>query len=313
MAAEELPHEWSTEALFAKAQRNAEKMLAQSKEEWTFGFWSALTLEMLLRATLSNISPTLIADNKSWYDLYYSLGFEPITKKYTPKSISISEVIKRLESISDEFTGEEKNYCISHMELRNSEVHSGDLPFDKLNHSEWLGKFYSVCKILLAIKGLVLDDLFGTDEATTAETLIDAYHDKSAKAVIGTIEAHKEVWEGKGDEDKETLAKQAETWASRNEGHRLNCPSCNSKALVFGNSIGTISKTIDEDTITEKQNYLPSHFECVACGLKINGYSKLNACGLGDTFTATNIYDAFEYYESENYDKYHDWEPDYNE
>jgi hypothetical protein len=41
----------------------------------------------------------------------------------------------------------------------------------------------------------------------------------------------------------------------------------------------------------------PEAFHCVACGLKISGYSKLLAAGLGNTFVATTSYDALEYFE----------------
>ena len=41
----------------------------------------------------------------------------------------------------------------------------------------------------------------------------------------------------------------------------------------------------------------PEAFACVACGLKIAGYSKLLAAGLGDTFISTAQYDALEYFE----------------
>jgi hypothetical protein len=41
---------------------------------------------------------------------------------------------------------------------------------------------------------------------------------------------------------------------------------------------------------------LPSAFECVACGLKIAGLSKLSACGLGDAFTATTTLTPAEYF-----------------
>lgn len=313
MTTKELPHEWSKETLFAKAQRYADKMLEQSKDDWVFGFWSALTLEMLARTALSNVSPILVAENRSWHNLYHALGYESTKQKYIPKSVSISEIINRLEIIFERFTSEDKDFCISHIGRRNSELHSGDLPFDKLNHSEWLGKFYSVCKKLLAFVDLKLVDLFGQNEAEIAEKLINAFQDKSANAVYSTIKEHKENWKTKDNKEKEILSRQAITWASRNEGHRVSCPSCDSKALIFGEPIGTIDKSIDEDTITERQDYLPSYFECVACGLKINGYSKLNACRLGDTFTATNTYDAFEYYEPEDYDEYHGWEPDFNE
>ncbi len=43
----------------------------------------------------------------------------------------------------------------------------------------------------------------------------------------------------------------------------------------------------------------PASFECVACGLKISGYSKLVACSLGDAFTSTVHYDATEYFDTD--------------
>ena len=41
---------------------------------------------------------------------------------------------------------------------------------------------------------------------------------------------------------------------------------------------------------------LPSAFECIACGLKISGLSKLSACGLGDAFTSTTRMTPAEYF-----------------
>jgi hypothetical protein len=41
---------------------------------------------------------------------------------------------------------------------------------------------------------------------------------------------------------------------------------------------------------------LPSSFECIACGLKILGLSKLSACGLGDAFSARSTYSAAEFF-----------------
>lgn len=46
----------------------------------------------------------------------------------------------------------------------------------------------------------------------------------------------------------------------------------------------------------QKQMMLPSEFECVACGLKISGLSKLSACGLGDAFTSTSIMTPAEFF-----------------
>jgi hypothetical protein len=60
---------------------------------------------------------------------------------------------------------------------------------------------------------------------------------------------------------------------------------------------GVVSTEIDDDgDIIQRQTMLPSSFECIACGLKIAGLSKLSACGLGDTFTATTRSSAAEFF-----------------
>jgi hypothetical protein len=73
-------------------------------------------------------------------------------------------------------------------------------------------------------------------------------------------------------------------------------------------------KEIRDDTIVETQYYLPSNFECVACGLKITGLPQLSAAGLGDQYKATFEYDAGDYYTPEERDdRYEGYEPDFNE
>lgn len=53
-----------TDSLLAKAQRYATKMHEQSREHWEFGFWSALCLEMIVRAAVARSSRALLADAK---------------------------------------------------------------------------------------------------------------------------------------------------------------------------------------------------------------------------------------------------------
>ena len=66
-----------------------------------------------------------------------------------------------------------------------------------------------------------------------------------------------------------------------------------------------------KDMIKEKQEYLPSKFECIACGLKIAGLSHLSAAGLGDIYVQTSFYTPSEFYELEDPADY--WEDDNNE
>jgi hypothetical protein len=298
MSAKKHPHAWSAESLLGKAQRYAAIMLEKERTDWQFGFWSALTLEMLARAAVAKVSPTLLAQSNNWNNIYYALGQTPTESTYVPKSIDIAEVFNRLKSIfPNNFTQEIHNFCILHINLRNTEMHSGDLPFDGFGTSNWLAKYYLTCRILLHSLDEKLDILLGTDEAKVAETLIQALEDKAAKAVGTTIKEHKTAWHSKTDKERKSLVKQAQALTSRHVGHRVKCPSCGNTALLQGSPLGAPTQRLEDDIITERQSILPSHFECLVCGLKITGYSKLAACGLGDAFTATSQYEAAEYFD----------------
>jgi hypothetical protein len=195
--------------------------------------------------------------------------------------------------------------------MRNAELHSGNAPYEGLSQSSWLPNFYQACSVLLKTMGKELADLIGDDAAELASKLINAALDDAAKAVSGKIKSHKTVWDEKEKADKEMLAKQAEVWATKHVGHRVDCPACGSLAILQGEPIYAPTSTLEDDTIIEKQQYLPNKFECIACGLKISGLSHLSQAGLGDVFINKNEYDAAEYYAPE--EDWSEYEDDNNE
>lgn len=134
-------HEWSKESLFAKAQLYAEAMSDHRDSDWQFGLWSAFVLEMLIRAAVSNVSPVLLADSRDWNNLLFALEKPSKKVKFVAKSASISDLIQRIEDLSDGFAREHSNFCASHVTRRNSEVHSGSMPFENLGSSSWLPMF----------------------------------------------------------------------------------------------------------------------------------------------------------------------------
>jgi len=304
-------HGWSKDALLTKVQRYAEQMYSYPQDDWRFAFWSTLVLELLARAALAHVNPVLLADSKDWNNLYHALGFQPKESKFVPRSIDISTVLIRLGKINPSFTNELVQFGKLHMSRRNEELHSGDNPFDVFRNSSWLPTYYQTCKVLLQSMDHDLEIIICSDNANDAETMISAAQDQTAKSVKKLVAAHETIWENKNPKEKQELSSQATTWATRYEGHRVKCPSCKSDALISGEPIAAPLKDIKNDQITETQQYRPSKFECVACGLKISGLSHLIACGLGDTYKATFTYDAAEYYQLS--DEYADFEPDYNE
>lgn len=289
-------HEWSKDALFAKAQLYSEAMDESDDTEWKFGLWSAFTLEMLVRSAVANRSPALVADTQDWNNVLYGLGIQPKKAKFVPKSAAITELVSRVEELVPEFSREHANFCASHFARRNSEVHSGSLPFENADSATWLPMFYAVCDVILSSIGESLESLFGREAADRAREDIAALRDDAAKSVKGTINAHQIIWAQKTDEERETAVAQAETASLRHYGHRVSCPACGSRALVQGKASGEAKRTVDEDGIYERQVMKPEGFYCLACGLKIAGYSKLLAAGLGSTYISTSHYDAVEFF-----------------
>jgi len=303
-------HSWSKDALLAKAQRFAEEMLKNQEDDWQFALWSTLVLELLGRAALAEVSPALLADEKDWNNLYFSLGFEPTAKKFTPKSIDVTNVFRRLRDILPRFTPELEGFATQHMMHRNEELHAGSTPFDSLK-TTWLPLYYQTCTVLMESLGEKLDLLLGKERASAATNMITAFYDESAKEVLKLVAACKTTWEAKSDPERVELFQQASVWAKRLDGHRVSCPSCNSNALVTGSAIAAPLTRLDDGLIVETQQYLPSKFECVACKLKISGLSKLTACGLGNPYKATSTYDPVDYYAPN--DDYAGFEDDNNE
>ena len=311
MIPQDEPHEWSAEALLNKAQSYAEEMRSFSHDDWKFALWSTLSLELLARAALSHISPMLVADAKgNWRNLLHAMDIQPTIARFSPKSVPISEVFDRLKELIPSFTSELEGDCQRHMSKRNEEIHSGSTPFVGIKGTSWLPSYYRACAVLLESMNDSLERFLGETEADVARAIIAASIDESAKSVRQEIDAHKVVWDN-SIEDKELKTLQSSTWATRETGHRVSCPSCGCVAILSGDPIAPPLRSVSEDEITETFEYLPSRFECVACGLRISGLSRLSAAGLGDTYNATFVYSGNEYFPPD--DDYSDYEPDFNE
>lgn len=303
---------FSADALFAKAQRYIEQMEEADSDDWRHALWSAFALELLARAALANVSPVLLAETgeKNWSHVFYALGFSPLDAKYLPRSIPTNEVLKRLSEILEDFK-EVSSFCVIHTGRRNAEVHSGDTPYDGIDTSGWHPQFYKACRVLLESMDLTLKHFLNAAHAEAAEKVVAAAADEAAKAVLGDIAAHKKVWLATGQEDQTSARAFAAVWANKHDGHRVDCPACETKALVFGDPIAAAHKAINGDEITEVQEYLPNKFECVACRLKIAGLSRLSAAKLGGRYKKTSVYDAAAYYSPD--DEFQGYEEDNNE
>lgn len=309
---EDTPDAWDADALFAKSQRYAERMLRGNIDDAEKALWSSMALELLARAALANIHPVLLADSKKNpnANLYSSLGLPVKAGEFSPTSIATSQVFDRLNELVAPFIKEQMDFCIKHTGHRNAELHSGEAPFDGMKG--WEGKFFQASEILLASMCLELSDFIDAEHTKAAKKQIAAETDQRAKAVMKDVEAAKKKWAALAEPEKAKLLTEAKAWAARHRGHRVDCPSCKSPAIVTGEAVSEPERLIDEDEITEIQVMLPHRFECVACGLKISGLSRLNAIGLGEKFKTKHVFDAHELY-AESQEELYGYEDDNNE
>ena len=282
---------WSEQSLFNKARLYIEHIESQPHDS-SSGLWSALSLELLARAALSHISPVLLAGEKNWRNLMYALGRQPTKRGFTPVSISAKQLFDRVSELVPEFTNEDHGFCLKHVGRRNMELHSGELAFEDI--PDWWPRFYQACKILVESMDRQLKDLIS--DAETAQAMIESLKDATAKSVLKDIDEHQRVWRNKSEKERERALLDAKKHATATMGHRVECPACKSSALVKGTPFGAVDTRIDGSEIVEKQGMFPSSFECIACGLRISGLSKLSACGLGNTFIETVRYAVEEYY-----------------
>ena len=247
--------------------------------------------------------------------LYYALGNTPTEKKFIPRSVPTSELISRLESILPSINRDIVNFCAIHLERRNNELHSGIMAFSNMGTSKWLADFYLTCRELLIILDETMEKFLGLEESISAKSLIEALEDNSAKEVLRSIDAHKLTWNEKDEYSKKNLIEKTNIQSSKESGHIVDCPSCGCKSILHGTPYKSPTQSLEEDSIVEKQIMLPSSFECKACNLKIIGFRKLNACGLGDTFISTSYYDPSDYFGYDSYDNdiYSGFDDDNNE
>jgi hypothetical protein len=262
--------------------------------DWQFGFWSSLSLELLARAAIAHISPALLANNKDWRNTYHALGHPATKKGFVPNSVETNKVLSMLDELLPDFTKELYDSCAIHVDRRNAELHSGEDAFVGLGTSAWLPKFYASCDVFLRSMYKTLGDFFSDPESIQAQ--ITAMRDTAAKNVAQEIQSYKKIWEGKNLDDQTGAHEQAVAWATRHVGHRVVCPACGNPAIIQGSPQGLVTTLTEEDEVVQKQTMLPSLFECIACGLKISGLSKLSASGLGDTFTATSTWSPAEFF-----------------
>jgi hypothetical protein len=289
---------WDKDSLLAKSKTFFEKAFKEDKEMIFFGLNCAMGLEVLARAAVSKISPTLLADpDKDQQNLLHALNLG--SAKFQKKSISTTQVLWLCKTLIPEFTEEHLKSASALINRRNEEVHTGTAAFLEYRTQQWIEGFYKCCKVLAEFLGESLETLFDEEEAKAASLFITETESKVIEKTKSLIAAHAKVFEAKSEDEIKALKAEAEKQGellSHSKHHRVTCPACKSVATVQGEVYGKdhIEHSLEE--IIVRQTVIPTKFSCTACGLRLNGYGQLSIANVGDHFTHRTNFTPEQYY-----------------
>lgn len=289
---------WERDPLFSKARLFFERAFDFDREDPRFGLWCALGIELLARAALASVSPTLLAEPDDEHrHLLHALGRG--AERLSHKSIGSAKVFALCRTLFDGFREEDQRACTALLNRRNDELHTGGAPFDEYPTNVWLAGFYRACNALASALGETLEIVLGKDEAEIAAKTLAIDQNDTKQRVASSIAAHKKVFDAKDPPEQTALQKNAAEQGERLAHHRYHrtvCPSCKSIALLQGDAFGKEHVSHGDDEIIVKQSVAPTSFSCLACGLKLSGFSELTEAGLSGHYTRTTMFTPEDYY-----------------
>jgi hypothetical protein len=286
---------WDWDALWLKAKAAADRANSVELGHPDFGLWSAFALELLSRATLSKIHPSLNADPRDERNLFYALGF-PVVEQ--PRSLPAHSVYLRLEKLVPGFGKSQRELCDYMALRRNSEIHTGDVGFSP-DTSAWLARFYGVCDILCTSLGKSLTDLFGPEVGDSANKIITAFASAQEKMVRDKISRHAKTFAEMPTEERQrkALLSLLDPRLPRPGFAEHPCPACGSTGVVHGNLIKELEPVYADGELLVDQQYLASSFECPACNLRLPTLDEVAIAGLNLQFskrTSTDLHERFQ-------------------
>lgn len=269
----------------------------------TYHLWAALSIELLGKAALAHVHPSLVADPSDIKSLLHACGVKDPPDK---KSITAKTVYERLSQLSVDFDEKLKRECMFMANRRNAELHSGESPVADLDLRAWVPSFWRAAKVILAIQNKSLEAWVGSEEAGRVEIFLDDLSQFTSQAVAARIARRAAEFTRKypiGSNERHDVIAQSQArpvprsiiWSS-DESDETICPSCGSKAWLLG--FESDEEVIDftygdssdpfgsvEAWETVRKYYSVDAFRCVECGLTLEGRDELSATDLASEFT----------------------------
>jgi len=297
----QVPTAIAHEALLAKSKLHAKRSLEANEAglDVECQLWAATALELLAKAQLARIHPSLIIEADNPNSLLEASGISTGT---VIRTISASAAYARLKHTVPQFSTPVHDECKKLAERRNAEFHSGGAACAAMPKEAWEGDYWNAAALILSSMDLDLKEWLGAD-SEAPKSLLKEHRQAEKKAAVQRVKHHaalfKSTSKGKlGKAKFETFVK--ETSKVDPEQYislfhylyvkywRHKCPSCGAFGIAAGDEEweepAEDQSNADYGYRIVERGYSPSEFHCPTCELSLVGDTAVYAAGITDSY-----------------------------
>lgn len=297
------PTALSHEALLAKSKLMAKRSVEAKNEgqETDCQLWAAGALELLAKAQLSGIHPSLIVEADNTNSLLEANGISTGTPVRT---IGAAVAYARLKHTVPQFSTPVFEECKKLAERRNAELHSGDAACAAMPYEAWEGDFWNAADLILKSMDTDLQEWLGAD-AKAPRALLKAHRQAEANAAKQRVKHHvsefKKTEKGKLGKEKFSLLVEetknlpidikAFHYFYANYWHH-KCPACKTYGVAAGDEdwedLAEDQSEASHGYLIVERAYTPSEFHCPTCKLSLVGDTAVNSADIKEPHIETN-------------------------
>jgi hypothetical protein len=285
-------------SLWAKSKTFIDKAVEarDGGDDGEYHLWASVALEVLGKATLSRVHPTLVADPSHFESVLAAVG---MPSGVPVKSITAVTLYERLQRVVDAFDDRMKRHATLLANRRNAELHSGENPIEGLDADAWAPEFWAICEVLLEHQRRSLADWLGDDEAVRIARVIADRTQLLRQTVLARIQRRREDLDRRyppNSAEREDATRRAD---GRSVPARIlrgadavsehACPSCGMKGWLSGSFefeeiTGSTGEPGEPSWDLVELTYDTETFRCSECGLVLDGRDELSVAQLPDSF-----------------------------
>ena len=272
-----------------------------------YQLWASIALELLGKAALAYHHPCLVVDTRSPDSIFAAAGISSKTdgtniKIEEIRTLSASEVYKRLKSIVPGYNEDEYDLCVTTAGGRNAELHSAASPFNHMK-PDWEERYWRTSEIILGHIGRTFTQWFGQSNAEEAFKVIEEAKDarkKKQDEVAAKIERARRNFSELGDVERSQIIEKIRNKNLQNVmkyfsktyemAWEVSCPSCKNISFMAGKE--TVSSIMDSTELVDGKLrrvgnfgrvFAPHEFTCPACNLKLADSDEIRSARMFET------------------------------